>query len=120
MIHHVALEVKVEDAGSEASFWTAVGFTEVPVPEALGDGYTWLERGGTQIHLMHVVEPSVPESGHVAVVAPDFESVVGRLRGLGAEVRPGREIWGEKRAKAISPGGHTVELMAAPPPRATS
>ena len=61
----------------------------------------------------------MPERGHVAVVVPDFDLVVERLRGAGFEVRPGRELWGEKRAKATSPAGHVVELMAAPPPPAS-
>ena len=35
----------------------------------------------------------------------------------GFEVRPGREHWGVSRAHVVAPGGHQVELMAAPPPR---
>jgi catechol 2,3-dioxygenase-like lactoylglutathione lyase family enzyme len=116
VIHHVALEVSPGTVPEEVAFWTAAGFAEVPVPEALGDGYTWLESGGTQIHLMHTAGPVVPERGHVAVVAPDFDDAVERLRAIGVAVRPGRELWGRKRAKATSPQGHTVELMAAPPP----
>jgi catechol 2,3-dioxygenase-like lactoylglutathione lyase family enzyme len=119
MLHHVALEVDPGSVAEETIFWTAVGFREVPAPAALGEGYTWLERAGSQIHLMHTANPVVPAGGHVAVVAPDFEAAVARLREGGFEVRPGRELWGEKRAKAISPGGHTVELMAAPPAPAT-
>ena len=119
MIHHVALEVTVDDLAAEARFWRALGFTEVPVPEALGDGYSWFEHGGTQIHLMQADEPVVPGRAHVALVTPDFEATVERLRGLGSEVRAGRELWGERRAKVTSPGGHTVEVMAgAPPPAA--
>ncbi len=104
----------------ESAFWTAIGFREVAVPEALGDGYSWFEREGTQVHLIHRTEPAVPAEGHVAVVISDFEASVSRLRSLGFEVREGRELWGEPRAKATSPGGHTVELMAAPPAPATS
>ncbi len=119
MIHHVALEVTVDDIAAEARFWSALGFTEVPVPEALSDGYSWFERGGTQIHLMHEDDPVVPARAHVALVTPDFEATVERLRALGCVVKAGRELWGERRAKATSPGGHTVELMAgAPPPTA--
>jgi hypothetical protein len=46
-----------------------------------------------------------------------FERAVERLRADGFAVPPGREHWGAPRAKAIAPGGHTVELMAAPPRR---
>jgi len=119
VIHHVALEVTPDLVPKEAAFWNAIGFTGVPVPRELGDDYTWLESGGTQIHLMHMAEPVVPERGHVAVVVPDFDLVVERLRRAGFEVRPGRELWGEKRAKAKSPVGHVVELTAAPPPPAS-
>ncbi len=115
MLHHVALEIEHEAVAEERIFWTAIGFSEVPPPEALGEGYTWFESEGTQIHLVHRAEPVIPSAGHVAVVYADLETAVGRLRGLGYEVRQGRELWGEPRAKATSPGGHTVELMAAPP-----
>lgn len=115
MIHHTALEVRPDSVREEVAFWTAIGFAEVAVPGELGDGYTWLENRGTQVHLMHVPEPVIPERGHVAVVPLDFEATLEGLRVLGIELRPGRELWGEKRAKAISPGGHTVEVMAAPP-----
>ena len=41
-----------------------------------------------------------------------------RLRAGGFEVEESRELWGERRAFAIAPAGHRVELMAAPPPTA--
>jgi catechol 2,3-dioxygenase-like lactoylglutathione lyase family enzyme len=115
VLHHVTLEVGLEAAADEARFWSVVGFDEVPVPEALGGAYSWFEHAGTQIHLMHTEDPAAPAGGHVAVVVPDFDPTVVRLREAGFEVRPGRELWGEKRAKALTPSGHTVELMAAPP-----
>jgi len=120
VIHHVALEVEAGDVASEASFWDALRFRAVPVPEALGDSYTWFEREGSQIHLIEVADPMVPSVGHVAVVAEDLEATIHRLRDRGFEVERGRELWGEPRAKATSPGGHTVELMAAAPPAGQS
>ncbi len=45
----------------------------------------------------------------------DFEPTVESLRVHGFEVAAGREHWGAARAKATAPGGHLVELMAAPP-----
>ena len=115
MLHHVALEVGPESVPDEIRFWSAIGFFEGAVPDGRGPGYTWFECDSTQIHLMHTVDPAVPAWGHAAVVTPDFDQATSRLREAGFEVRPGREPWGEKRAKAISPAGHTVELMAAPP-----
>jgi len=41
---------------------------------------------------------------------------VERLRGAGFKVEDARRLWGADRAFAIGPGGHRVELMAAPPP----
>ena len=35
---------------------------------------------GTQVHLMHAEEPTVPQHGHLAVVPPDFERTVTLLR----------------------------------------
>jgi hypothetical protein len=119
MVHHVTLEVDPAVIADEIRFWSAIAFAEVPVPAGLGEGFAWLEREGTQIHLISTTDPVVPPRGHVAVVAPEFDQTVGRLRGAGFEVRSARELWGEKRAKAISPCAHTVELMAAPPAPAT-
>ena len=104
----------------EALFWRALGFSKVPVPEALGDGYTWFESDGTQIHLIEVADPVVPAVGHVAIVVEDLEATIDRLRDREFAVRQGRPLWGEPRAKATSPGGHTVELMAAAPPAGPS
>lgn len=115
MLHHVAIEVHPADAESDGRFWAAVGFTVVTPPAALGPGFDWFERAGTQVHLIHREKPVVPEQGHPAVVTDDFDSAIERVRALGIEVEEGRQLWGERRAKAALPSGHTVELMAAPP-----
>jgi catechol 2,3-dioxygenase-like lactoylglutathione lyase family enzyme len=115
MIHHVGIEVAPSDLPRSIRFWELLGFAQVEPPPLLADDFTWLERGGTQVHLMHEDSPSVPPRAHVAVVVPDFEAAFEALRADGFEVERGREHWGEPRAKAIAPGGHHVELMAAPP-----
>jgi catechol 2,3-dioxygenase-like lactoylglutathione lyase family enzyme len=115
MLQHVGIEIEPSDVERAVEFFTLLGFEPVAPPPALADGFTWLEREGTQIHLMHEPDPTVPPRGHLAVVAPDFEATVAQLRDHGFEVRPGREHWGAPRAHAIAPGGHRVELMAAPP-----
>ena len=118
MLHHVAIEVAPADVEAAAGFFELVGFARVEPPETLAE-FTWLERDGTQIHLMPTEDPTVPSPGHLAVVAPDFDATVARLRDAGFAVEPRREHWGQPRALAIAPGGHRVELMAAPPePRA--
>jgi catechol 2,3-dioxygenase-like lactoylglutathione lyase family enzyme len=119
MLHHVGIEIAAADVDRAVEFFTLLGFEQVEPPPALADGFTWLERGGTQVHLMREESPVVPTRGHLAVVVPDYEATLGRLHEHGFETRPGREHWGAPRAHAIAPGGARVELMAAPPaPRA--
>jgi hypothetical protein len=117
MLHHVGIELRPADVDRAVELFTLLGFAEVEPPPALADGFTWLERDGTQIHLMHEEHPTVPERGHLAVVTPDLDTTVERLHEHGFETRPGREHWGSPRAHVIAPGGHRVELMAAPPTR---
>jgi glyoxalase/bleomycin resistance protein/dioxygenase superfamily protein len=114
VLHHVGIEVAPDDVEAAVGFFELIGFARVEPPETLSE-FTWLERAGTQVHLMPEVEPTVPSPGHLAVVVEDFEGTVARLRAASFEVEPKREHWGEPRALAIAPGGHRVELMAAPP-----
>jgi hypothetical protein len=116
MIHHVAMEVAPELMGAEGEFWVAAGFQRVAAPEALGAGFDWYERGGTQIHLMETADPSTPPArGHVAVVASEFEVTLARLSAGGFAAGETRNLWGARRAKAKTPAGHVVELMEFPP-----
>jgi catechol 2,3-dioxygenase-like lactoylglutathione lyase family enzyme len=114
VLHHVGIEVAPADIEAAVGFFELIGFTRVEPPATLRE-YTWLEREGTQVHLMPEEEPTVPSPGHLAVVVEDFEATVARLREGGFQVEPKREHWGEPRALALAPGGHRVELMAAPP-----
>ncbi len=115
MLQHVGIELPSADVDRAVEFFTLLGFARVEPPPALRDGFTWLERDGTQIHLMHEEQPTVPPRAHLAVVVPDFETTLARLHEHGFETWPGREHWGAPRAHAVAPGGHRVELMAAPP-----
>lgn len=115
MLHHVSIEVEPGVVGRAREFWALLGFEEVEPPTTLSET-TWFEREGTQIHLMHVPGPTVPGRGHPAVVVEDFEGTLARLEDSGFEAERRREHWGAARAKATAPGGHVVELMAAPPP----
>jgi hypothetical protein len=115
VLHHVGIEAALADVEPLAGFFELIGFTRVEPPATLRK-YTWLEREGTQVHLMPEEEPTVPSPpGHLAVVVVDFEATVARLRERGFDVEPKREHWGALRALVIAPGGHRVELMAAPP-----
>jgi len=114
MLHHVGIEVPPAEIERSVEFWEALGFEQVEPPATLRE-YTWLEREGTQVHLMPTDEPTVPPRGHTAVVAQDFDRDVATLRELGFEVESRREHWSAPRALAFAPGGHRVELMVKPP-----
>lgn len=115
MLHHVGIEIMPTDVDHAVEFFALLGFERVEPPPALAEDFTWLERGGTQIHLLHDEHPTVPEHAHLAIVVANFEETLARLHDRGFETRAGREHWGAPRAHAIAPGGHRVELMAAPP-----
>jgi hypothetical protein len=115
VIHHVGIEVAPADVERTAELFELLGFAPVDPPAALREGFTWLERVGTQIHLMHEASPTVPARAHLAVVVPDFDAALERLREHGFAVERRREHWGAPRALVTAPGGHRVELMAAAP-----
>jgi catechol 2,3-dioxygenase-like lactoylglutathione lyase family enzyme len=115
MLHHVGIEVAPADVERTAELFELLGFERVAPPPTLAEGFTWLEREGTQVHLMHEESPVVPSRAHLAVVAPDFEPTLARLRAAGFEPAPRRAHWGAPRALVTAPGGHRIELMAAPP-----
>ena len=117
MLQHVSLEIAPEDVGDAVAFWRLLGFETLDSPEALGGYVTWLEREGTQIHLIHTDAATAPVLGHAAVVVDDFEAAIARVNEAGHEVAETRQLWGARRAFAVGPGGHRVELMEFPPPR---
>ncbi|MET0558561.1 MAG: VOC family protein [Solirubrobacterales bacterium] len=114
MLHHVGIEIAPADVERAAELFELLGFERVEPPPSLAE-FTWLERAGTQIHLMPEERQVAPPHGHLAVVAPDFEATVERLRMHGFEVEPRRAHWGAARASVTLPPGHRVELMEAPP-----
>src|SRR4051794_1419004 len=98
MVHHVAIEVEPDDTERSVGFWELLGFTRVEPPPTLAT-FTWLEHGGTQIHLLPTERPTVPGTGHVAVVVSEFEAAVAGLAAAGFEVERRAEHWGAPRAK---------------------
>jgi hypothetical protein len=116
VLHHVSLEVRPEDVPRATQLFELLGFERVPAPAPIAPFVSWIERDGTQIHFIHTPEPMTPHIGHPAVVAPDYDAAISRLRQAGFNVQQTRELWGEPRAFALLPGGGRVEVMAAPPP----
>ena len=115
MLQHVALETAEADADALVAFWVLLGFAEVEPPPGLRERSRWVERAGTQVHLLLTEEPVAPPAGHAAVVVDDHEATLARLREAGFEPDPRTEHWGAPRAFVRAPGGHRVELMARPP-----
>ena len=116
MLHHVSIEVAPDQAEDCIAAWKLLGFNELSSPPEISDYVSWLERGTTQIHLIHSEAATVPVLGHPAVVVDDFDATFSALEEAGHEVERHRELWGEPRAFVVIPGGHRVEFMAAPPP----
>ena len=117
MLHHVSLEVPAPEAEASAEFWSLLGFSRVEAPEEIAPYVVWVEREGTQIHLL-LTDPehaTVPALGHAAVVVANFERTLNELGAAGHEVSETRRLWGARRAFALAPGGHRVELMEYPP-----
>jgi catechol 2,3-dioxygenase-like lactoylglutathione lyase family enzyme len=117
VIQHVTFEVQREAVPACVAFYALLDFEEVEPPESLGDRAAWVERSGTQVHLMHVEDPVVLPRGHVAVVVDDWQSTIERLREAGHSVEARREHWGSPRSYVRDPAGNLVELMAFPPNR---
>ena len=115
MIQHVALEVRRAEAGEAERFWSSLGFARVDPPPSLAERAVWLEREGTQVHLLFADDPVAPPEGHVAVVARDYEAALERLRAAGYEPQARTEHWGAPRSFVRAPGGHRVEVMSRPP-----
>ncbi len=92
MLHHVGIEVAPAEIERTVELWQLLGFERVEPPASLSE-FTWLEREGTQVHLMPTESPTVPPRGHTAVVVADFESALAVLARAGFEVeRPPRTL----------------------------
>jgi len=115
MIHHVTLETRREDVDDAVAFWALLGFERVEPPGRLASIAVWVQRAGTQVHLLFHDDPVAPTRGHTAVVAEAYDDAVARLERAGFECRPSTPDWGSARCSVTSPGGHRVEVMAFPP-----
>jgi catechol 2,3-dioxygenase-like lactoylglutathione lyase family enzyme len=114
MIHHVTREVTPHQLDQCVRFYSLLGFHPVPVPAGIAGRALWLERGGTQIHLMPRDDAQV-QSGHIGIVVSTYDGTIEQLRRQGHEIDPRTAHWGSPRAYVRDPAGHLVELMAFAP-----
>ncbi len=114
MIHHVTREVAPELLEPCLAFYRLLGFRRVEPPATLVRRAAWLTLGPTQLHLMPRAGAGAV-TGHVAILARDYEATVARLRDAGHEVEPRQAHWGASRSYVRDPQGNLVELMASAP-----
>src|SRR3954470_4221643 len=117
MLQHVTIEVTAAQVDACVDFYALLGFERVEPPASLAGRATWVERAGTQVHLMPVEDPVVPPSGHHALLVTDYEAAIAALRDAGFDPEARKEHWGAARSFVRNPAGHRVELMAGSPAR---
>jgi catechol 2,3-dioxygenase-like lactoylglutathione lyase family enzyme len=115
MLQHVTLEARPEQVRECVAFWELLGFTEMTPPPALRDRFTWVEREGTQIHLVPVEEPVTANEGHVAILAADYDAALAALAAAGFATREGSNAWDAPRSFVRDPAGHLIEVMSRAP-----
>jgi len=115
MLQHVTLEVGRDQVDACVAFWSQLGFEHVTPPPSLRDRFIWVERAGTQIHLMPLDAPVTTDQGHAAVVVDDYDRAIESLRDEGFELRAGSNAWDAPRSFVRDPAGNLVELMSKPP-----
>jgi catechol 2,3-dioxygenase-like lactoylglutathione lyase family enzyme len=114
-LQHVTLEIARDRADPCVHFWGLLGFEPMVAPPSLRDRFIWVASGPMQIHLMPVDDPIVPDQGHVAVHAPEYEATLTALRDAGFDPEPGSNAWDAPRMFVRCPAGHRVEIMSKPP-----
>ena len=114
-LQHVSVEVEPAQVAACVAFYELLGFRPVAPPPSLADRAAWVERDGTQIHLMRRDDPVQLPAGHFAVVVDDYPGTLKRLRAAGFDPEPRDEHWGAPRSFVRDPAGNRVELMSSPP-----
>src|SRR4051795_8503362 len=118
MLQHASLEVTRDRLADCVAFWQLLGFTPMEPPPKLRGRFTWVEREGTQIHLIPVDEPVPAREGHVAVVAADYDGALAALRDAGFAPTDGENAWDAPRSFVREPAGHLGGVRRrGPPPR---
>ncbi|MFL5876268.1 MAG: VOC family protein [Solirubrobacteraceae bacterium] len=112
----MSIEVRPDQVAACVALWELLGFEKVMPPAMLRDRFTWVERAGTQIHLIPLDDPVTPTQGHAAVVVDDYDATLQRLHERGFVTHPGSNAWGAPRSFVRDPAGNRIELMSKPPP----
>jgi catechol 2,3-dioxygenase-like lactoylglutathione lyase family enzyme len=115
VLQHVTLEIPRDRADACVAFWGLLGFAPMQAPPTLRDRFVWVAKGATQIHLMPLDAPVVPDQGHVAVVADDYEATLAALAAHGFALSAGSNAWDAPRTFVRCPAGHRVEVMSKAP-----
>ena len=115
MLQHVTLEIPRDRADACVAFWGLLGFDPMVAPPTLRDRFVWVAKGATQIHLMPRDKPIVPDQGHVAVTADDYEGTLAALRNAGFDLAAGSNAWDAPRTFVRCPAGHRIEVMSKAP-----
>ena len=116
MIQHVAFEIRRELAEDCVAFYALLGFERVAPPPTLARRAAWVQREGTQIHLLFAESPATLAAGHVAVVVDDFDATFASIEAAGHQPEHRPAHWGAPRAYVRDPAGNLVEIMAFAPP----
>ncbi len=114
MLQHVTQQVRPSQLDACITFYERLGFKRTRAPEGIAGRAVWLQRGSGQIHLMPATDAQ-PGSGHIGVVAEDYELTLRALEFAGHDVQPRREHWGSPRAYVRDPAGNLIEVMAFAP-----
>ena len=117
-LQHVSLEIRARRrAGRAAVLGAARLRARSSRRGTLAEIAAWVQRDGTQIHLLFADEPVVPPSGHAAVVGGGLRRDHRRAARRGLRPAGAHAPLGRRARVRPQPGGSPVELMAEPPPR---
>ena len=104
MLHHVGIEVAPADVERAVEFFALLGFERVEPPPTLAASFTWLERDGTQIHLMHEETPDRAAARPPRRRRPRLRGDARRAcASTASRSSAGREHWGAPRATSSPP-----------------
>src|SRR3954454_13387960 len=93
-LQHVSVEVEPENIAACVAFYEMLGFGRVDPAGTLAERATWVERAGTQTHLMPRDDAQNLPAGHLAVVVDAYDGTLAALRSAGFDPDPRQEHWG--------------------------